>query len=93
MAEPSRGPGVTKLPTLTVGQVLNLHNPNTFYVRDGDVNQEDITNDAIQVWENMACHRFELTDNPGVDHFAIVSNPAALQRLLANLQRTKSVCP
>ena len=82
-----------KLPTLTVGQVINLKNPTTFFVRDGDFNQEDITNDSIQVWENMACHRFELTDNPGVDHFVLVSDPAVLQRLLTNLQRPRSVCP
>lgn len=82
-----------KLPTLEVGQAINLLNPTTFYARDGDENQEDITNDSIQVWENMSCHRFELTDNPGVDHFELVSDLAVLQRLLTNLQRTKSVCP
>ena len=56
-------------------------------------NQEDITNDAIQVWEKMRCFRFEFTDNVGVDHLALPSDSAVLQRLLANLQRPKSVCP
>lgn len=83
-----------KLPGLLVGKVLNVKNPTTFFFRDGDSNQEDITNDSIiGVWSNMACHRFEMTDNPGVDHFSIVSNPTLLQRLLTNLQRTRSVCP
>jgi lysophospholipase-3 len=81
------------LQDLTVGQVLDLSDPDIFIIRDGDVNQEDITNDAILVWQNMSCFRFEFTDNVGVDHFSLPSNPALLQRLLLNLQRTKSVCP
>lgn len=82
-----------RLNDLTAGQVLNIHNPNSFFTRDGDINQEDITNDSIAVWQNMSCFRFELTDNPGVDHFSLPSNQAVLQRLLANLKRTRSVCP
>ena len=58
------------LDNLTAGQVLDLTDPSVFILRDGDGNQEDITNDSIQVWSQMACYRFELTDNPGVDHFA-----------------------
>ena len=81
-----------RLLDLAVGQVLNLHNPNNLFFRDGDVNQEDITNDSIEVWENMPCFRFELTDNPGVDHFSLVGDANVLQRLLANLERPKSVC-
>lgn len=75
---------------LTVGQVIDL---GTLITRPGDVNQEDITNDSIAVWENMPCFRFELVDRGTVNHFELVENDAALQRLLANLQRPKSVCP
>ncbi|HYO14776.1 MAG TPA: hypothetical protein VE685_16410 [Thermoanaerobaculia bacterium] len=82
-----------RLLDLTAGQVLNLRNPQNLFFRDGDANQEDITNDAIQVWENMSCHRFELTDNPGVDHFTLAGHPDVMQRLLTNLQRPRSVCP
>ena len=79
-----------ELQNLTVGQVVN--DSTVFFKRDGDSNQEDITNNAIAVWANMPCYRFVLTDNPGVAHFDLPSNPAVLQRLLANLQYTKSVC-
>jgi lecithin-cholesterol acyltransferase len=82
-----------RLLDLTVGRVLNLKNPQNLFFRDGDANQEDITNDAIQVWENMSCFRFELTDNPGIDHFTLAGHPDVMQRLLANLQRPRSVCP
>jgi lysophospholipase-3 len=40
----------------------------------------------------MRCFHFSLTDNPGVDHFALPSNPAVLGRLVANLQRPRSHC-
>ena len=80
-----------ELPDLSVGQVIDEN--TVFFTRDGDINQEDITNDAIEVWEDMPCFRFEFIDNPGVDHFALPSDAAVLQRLLANLQRPKSICP
>ncbi|WP_334914494.1 lipase/acyltransferase domain-containing protein [Nostoc sp.] len=80
-----------QLQNLSLGQVLN--DSTVFFKRDGDSNQEDITNDAIAVWAKMPCYRFVLTDNPSVGHFDLPSNPAVLQRLLANLQQTKSVCP
>lgn len=82
-----------RLLNLEVGQPLNVRNPQNFFFRPGDANQEDITNDAIQVWENMSCFRFELTDTPNLDHFSLAGNTAVLQRLLANLQRPRSVCP
>lgn len=82
-----------RLLNLEVGQPLNVRNPQNFFFRPGDANQEDITNDAIQVWENMSCFRFELTDNPNVDHFTLAGLPDVLQRLLTNLQRPRSVCP
>jgi lysophospholipase-3 len=79
------------LPHLTVGQVLD---PTTaqFFVRDGDVNQEDITNLAIRAWRAMPCFRFSLTDNPGVDHFSLPSDPDVIGRLLADLRRPRSHC-
>ena len=67
--------------------------PLGVFIRDGDANQEDLTNDAVEVWQTMPCFRFEITDNVGVDHFAIASDPGVLDRLLANLGRPKSVCP
>lgn len=80
-----------ELQDLTVGQLFS--SATDLFFRDGDGNQEDITNNSVLVWQNMPCFRFEFTDNPGVDHFALTNNPAVLQRLLTNLQRTKSVCP
>jgi lecithin-cholesterol acyltransferase len=79
------------LDDLSVGQVVN--DSNTFFTRDGDVNQEDITNDAVGVWETMPCFHFSLTDNPGVDHFALPSDAGVLERLLADLGRVRSNCP
>jgi lysophospholipase-3 len=78
------------LDDLSVGQVVD--DSNTFFTRDGDVNQEDITNDAVGVWEAMPCFHFSLTDNPGVDHFALPSAPVVLDRLLADLGRVPSDC-
>jgi lysophospholipase-3 len=78
---------------LSVGQVIDVSDPDIFILRDGDTNQEDITNDAILVWAAMPCFRFELTDNMGVDHISLAGDTAVLQRLLANLQRPQSVCP
>lgn len=80
------------LPDLSVGQVVDFDTAPLF-IRDGDGNQEDLTNDAIQVWQNMPCYHFELNDNAGVDHFALASDAAVLNRLLTHLQQPKSVCP
>lgn len=81
------------LPDLTVGQVVpDLGNPANFFSRDGDGNQEDITNDAVQVWSAMPCYRFSLTDNGGVNHFALPDDPALLQRLVDNLGLDRSDC-
>jgi lysophospholipase-3 len=79
------------LPDLRVGQVLD---PATaqFFTRDGDVNQEDITNGAVRAWRAMRCFRFRLTDNPGVDHFSLPSDPGVLEQLLADLRRPRSDC-
>jgi lecithin-cholesterol acyltransferase len=80
-----------ELENLTVGQVVT--GSTVFLTRDGDINQEDITNDAIAVWNDMPFFRFEFQNNVGVNHFSLPSAEAVLQRLLANLQRPKSVCP
>lgn len=78
------------LDDLSVGQVLD--DSNEFFTRDGDINQEDLTNDAVLVWAAMPCFRFSLTDNPGVDHFSLPGDAGVLSRLLANLARPRSGC-
>jgi lecithin-cholesterol acyltransferase len=79
------------LANLSIGQVLD---PATtpFFTRLGDINQEDITNNAVRVWRRMRCFRFSLTDNPGVNHFELPGNQAVLRRLLAHLKRPRSHC-
>jgi lysophospholipase-3 len=62
------------------------------FTRDGDINQEDITNDAVRAWRGMECFRFSLNDSPGVDHFSLPADPGLLQRLLAHLRRPRSDC-
>jgi lecithin-cholesterol acyltransferase len=76
---------------LSPGQLLDASTP--FFTRDGDVNQEDITNDAVSAWSAMRCHHFSLTDNPGVDHFSLPSDPALLARLVADANAPRSFCP
>ena len=78
------------LDDLSVGQVVD--DSNTFFTRDGDINQEDITNDAVLVWAAMPCFHFSLTDNPGVDHFSLPSDPGVLGRLLTHLAAPRSDC-
>jgi lysophospholipase-3 len=75
---------------LTVGQLLDASTP--FFTRDGDINQEDITNDAVGAWSAMPCFHFSLTDNPGVDHFSLPSDPGVLSRLIADAARPRSPC-
>jgi lecithin-cholesterol acyltransferase len=79
------------LPDLSVGQAVDFNTAPVF-TRDGDGNQEDLTNDAAYVWQDMPCYHFEMNDNVGVDHFGLVSSPAVLNRLLTHLQRPKSIC-
>lgn len=81
------------LPDLTVGQLVpDLNDPDNLFVRDGDGNQEDITNDVVAVWENMPCYHFELNNNGGVNHFALPDDAAVLQRLLTHLEQQRSSC-
>ncbi len=78
------------LSDLTVGQLVT--DTTEFFTRDGDVNQEDITNNAVAVWAGMQCHRFTLTDNPGVNHFELPANADVLARLVANAAAPRSIC-
>jgi lecithin-cholesterol acyltransferase len=79
------------LPDLSVGQLVD--DGTQWIFRPGDGNQEDITNNSVVAWDKMDCFRFELNDNPGIDHGSLPSNSAVLERLLGNLQRPRSVCP
>jgi lecithin-cholesterol acyltransferase len=79
------------LDDLSVGQVVD--DSNTFFTRDGDINQEDITNDAVSAWAAMPCFHFTLTDSPGVNHFELPSDSGVLGRLLTDLARPRSHCP
>ncbi|GIH26557.1 hypothetical protein Aph01nite_48670 [Acrocarpospora phusangensis] len=76
-----------RLKDLTTGQIAD---PAGFLRRDGDGNQEDITNDAVLVWRAMRRHRFSLTDNPRVDHGQLPNDRALLNRLVLNLERAPS---
>ena len=78
-----------RIPNFTQGQILE---PSQFLTRDGDINQEDITNEAVLAWRAMPCFRFSLTDNPGIDHFSLPGNANVLGRLLADLARPRSHC-
>jgi lysophospholipase-3 len=40
----------------------------------------------------MPCFHFSLTDNPGVDHFSLPSDPNVLSRLVADAARPRSRC-
>ena len=78
------------LADLTVGQLVT--DTTEFFTRDGDVNQEDLTNDAVAVWAGMDCWHFSLTDNPGVNHFELPANPDVLARLIENANAPRSDC-
>jgi lecithin-cholesterol acyltransferase len=78
------------LADLKVGQLVT--GTTEFLTRDGDINQEDLTNDAVAVWAGMKCHHFSLTDNPGVNHFELPADPGVLARLIANANSPRSDC-
>lgn len=75
---------------LSVGQLTDAS--IQFFTRNGDINQEDITNEAILAWQAMPCFHFSLTDNPGIDHFSLPSNASVLSRLVATLPLARSRC-
>jgi lysophospholipase-3 len=79
----------SRLADLSVGQAID---PANFITAGGDINQEDITNNAVRVWRKMNCFRFSLTDNPGVNHFALAVDDSVLTRLIAHLKRPRSHC-
>src|SRR5258705_1331545 len=70
------------LTDLTIGQ--QVVGTTELLTRDGDVNQEDVTNHPVGAWAAITCWHFSLTDNPGVTHFELPSTPTALPRLIAN---------
>jgi lecithin-cholesterol acyltransferase len=74
-----------------VGQLVT--DTTEFFTRDGDINQEDITNDAVNAWSAMSCWHFSLTDNPGVNHFELPGSPGVLARLISNANTPRSNCP
>jgi lysophospholipase-3 len=78
------------LADLTVGQLVT--DTTEQFTRDGDINQEDLTNDAVNAWSAMKCWHFSLTDNPGVNHFELPSNPDVLGRLIADANAPRSNC-
>src|SRR6266516_2093796 len=43
-------------------------------------------------WSAMSCWHFSLTDNPGVNHFELPSNPDVLARLIADANAPRSNC-
>ncbi|MBV9577291.1 MAG: hypothetical protein JO057_01740 [Chloroflexi bacterium] len=77
------------LPNFTVGQVVS---DAQVLLAQGDINQEDITNTAVLVWQAMPCYHFSLTNNPGVNHFQLPSNPGVLNRLVDDAARAPSAC-
>jgi lecithin-cholesterol acyltransferase len=78
------------LADLTIGQ--RVVGSTEFLTRDGDINQEDLTNDAVGAWAAMDCWHFSLTDNPGVNHFELPANADVLARLIANAAAPRSDC-
>jgi lysophospholipase-3 len=78
------------LANLDVGQLVT--STTELLTRDGDINQEDITNDAVRAWARMECYHFSLTDNPGVTHFELPADPGVLGRLVADAAAPRSRC-
>jgi len=78
------------LADLTIGQQVT--DTTEFLTRDGDFNQEDLTNDAVSAWSAMRCWHFSLTDNPGVNHFELPGNADVLARLIADANAPRSSC-
>jgi lysophospholipase-3 len=78
-----------ELANLSTGQVVDEAH---LILAPGDINQEDITNNAVRVWQAMPCFHFSLTDNPGVNHFELPSNPGLLNRLVADAAQPPRDC-
>jgi lecithin-cholesterol acyltransferase len=79
------------LPSLTTGQVVDQATAK-FINLPGDSNQEYITNDAVGAWHRMRCYRFRVTNNRGVSHLQLTSDPGVIHRLLSDLARHRSRC-
>jgi lecithin-cholesterol acyltransferase len=78
-----------QLPNLQLGNILS--DQTVYFKLPGDGSQEDITNSAVMAWQNMVGHHFEMHDNPGVEHGALMTNPEVLGRLLAHLKQPAAV--
>ena len=52
----------------------------------------DVRDEAGGREQAMSCFHFSLTDNPGIDHFSLPSNPRVLARLVTDLSRPRSAC-
>lgn len=72
-----------QLADLSLGQLVT--SATAFHERDGDGSHEDITNNATRAWEAMPEHEFRLTENPGVEHFALASDPYVISRLVTEI--------
>ncbi|MET8509360.1 hypothetical protein ABZV60_32750 [Streptomyces sp. NPDC004787] len=81
--------GIT-LPTLATGHPFDSNLP--MFTTDGDGNQEKTTNESVKAWANMSCHKFDLTNTPGVHHLNLSSNAALLQRLVDHADDIPLVC-
>lgn len=80
-----------ELADLTTGQVRD---PRAVAISaDGDINQENLTNESVKAWEGMPCYHFEYRVNKLVNHFDLATNPDVLGRLLEHLKQPKSQCP
>ena len=87
---PRRAPGIETLvglglADLTVGQLVI--GTTEFLTRDGDINQEDLTNDAVGAWAGMELLPLQPDRQPGRDHFELPADPDVLARLIAERER------
>ena len=69
--------GVEAAPTCRSGR-CSTRPVSDYITAGGDINQEDITNNAVRAWRKMKCFRFSLTDNPGVNHFVLPVDDSVL---------------
>ena len=94
-AQASRRRSASVLDDLTVGQVLDDSRTRSFFIAPpGDVNQEDVTNDAAWACgSEMRCFRFALHGQPGRRPLLPDWRRGGSGSPATNLQRTKSVCP
>ena len=78
------------LDDLSVGQVLD--DSNELFFRDGDINQEDLTNDAVGVWARHALLPLQPHRQPRRRPLLAPGRSGGPRRLLADLRRPRSHC-